>query len=74
MLELIQCIVTIVIVLGIKFVCDWLPDMRFNNYTPPEGHSIDYNAQALDRIQNHLSNDQVKHNTVCGKYTVKKDK
>ena len=74
MLELVQCIVSIVIALIIKFVCDWLPDMKFNNYTPPEGHSIDYNAQALDRTKNHLSNDQVKHNTVCGKYTVKKDK
>lgn len=73
MLELIQCMIPIVIALIIKFVCDWLPDMKFNNYTPPEGQKIDYNAQALDKVQNHLSNDQVKHNTVCGKYT-KKDK
>ena len=49
-----------------------LPDWKFDNYMPPEGQRIDYNAQALDRVQNHLTNDQIKQNTVNGKYNVKK--
>ena len=39
---------------------------------PPEGQKIDYNKQALDRVQNHLTNDQIKQNAVNGKYNVKK--
>ena len=49
-----------------------LPDWKFDNYMPPEGQKIDYNKQALDRVQNHLTNDQIKQNTVNGKYNVKK--
>ena len=49
-----------------------LPDWKFHNYMPPEGQKIDYNKQALDRVQNHLTNDQIKQNTVNGKYNVKK--
>ena len=45
---------------------------KFDNYTPPTGQKIDYNAQALDRVQNHLSNEQIKINTVNGKYNVKR--
>ena len=49
-----------------------IPKWKFYNYTPPEGQKIDYNAQALDRVQNHLSNEQIKINTVNGKYNVKR--
>ena len=49
-----------------------IPKWKFDNYTPPEGQKIDYNAQALDRVQNHLSNEQVMRNTVNGKYNVKR--
>lgn len=49
-----------------------IPNLKFNNYTPPTGQKIDYNAQALDRVQNHLTNEQVMRNTVNGKYNVKR--
>ena len=39
---------------------------------PLEGQKIDHNAQALDRVQNHLTNEQVMRNTVNGKYNVKR--
>lgn len=45
---------------------------KFDNYTPPEGQKIDYNAQALDRVRNNLTNEQVMKNTVNGKYNVKR--
>ena len=48
-----------------------IPKWKFDNYTPLEGQKIDYNAQALDRVQNHLTNEQVMRNTVNGKYNVK---
>ena len=49
-----------------------IPSWKFDNYMPSEGQKIDYNAQALDRVQNHLSNEQIKINTVNGKYNVKR--
>ena len=49
-----------------------IPNWKFNNYTPPTGQRIDKNAQALDRVQNHLTNEQVMNNTINGKYNVKK--
>lgn len=49
-----------------------IPKWKFDNYTPPTGQKIDHNAQALDRVQNHLTNEQVMKNTVNGKYNVKK--
>ena len=49
-----------------------IPKWKFDNYTPPEGQKIDYNAQALNRVRNHLSNDQVMNNTINGKYNVKR--
>ena len=49
-----------------------IPKWKFNNYTPPTDQKIDYNAQALDRVQNHLTNEQVMRNTVNGKYNVTK--
>ena len=47
-----------------------IPKWKFNNYTPPTGQKIDYNAQALDRVRNNLTNDQVINNTINGKYNV----
>ena len=58
-------IVVLVILLNIH---KW----KFDNYTPPEGQKIDYNAQAFDRVRNNLTNEQVMHNTVNGKYNVKR--
>lgn len=49
-----------------------IPNWNFDKYTPPTGQRIDYNAQALDRVQNHLTNEQVMRNTVNGKYNVKR--
>lgn len=49
-----------------------IPKWKFDNYTPPTGQKIDHNAQALDRVQNHLTNEQVMRNTVNGKYNVKR--
>lgn len=49
-----------------------IPNWKFDNYTPPTVQKIDYNAQALDRVQNHLTNEQVMRNTVNGKYNVKR--
>ena len=45
---------------------------KFDNYMPPEGQRIDKNAQALDRVRNNLSNEEVMRNTVNGKYNVKR--
>ena len=60
-------------VLGVIWVlCKVLPEKRFDNYTPPTGQKIDYNKQALDRVQNHLTNEQIMRNAVNGKYNVKK--
>lgn len=64
-MELIIFIVVLIILFNI-------PNWKFDNYTPPEGQKIDYNAQALDRVQNHLTNEQVMRNTVNGKYNVKR--
>lgn len=48
-----------------------IPKWKFDNYTPPKDQKIDYNKQSLDRVQNHLTNEQVMTNTVNGKYNVK---
>ena len=64
-MELIIFIVVLIILFNI-------PNWRFDNYTPPTGQKIDHNAQALDRVQNHLANEQVMRNTVNGKYNVKR--
>ena len=49
-----------------------IPKWKFDNYTPQKGQKIDYNAQALDRVRNNLTNDQVINNTLNGKYNVKR--
>ena len=67
-----ETLIGLVVIGVIWFCCKVLPEQKFNNYMPPEGQKIDYNAQALDRVQNHLSNEQIKINTVNGKYNVKR--
>ena len=69
---LIFFLIGIIIIIGITYVLCHIGDWKFDNYMPPEGQKIDYNKQALDRVQNHLTNDQIKQNTVNGKYNVKK--
>lgn len=49
-----------------------IPKWKFDNYTPQTEQKIDYNAQALDRVRNNLTNEQVMRNTVNGKYNVKR--
>ena len=49
-----------------------LSDWKFDNYMPPQGQRIDKNAQALDRVRNNLTNEQVMNNTINGKYNVKR--
>ena len=49
-----------------------IPKWKYDNYMPLEGQKIDYNAQALDRVKNNLTNEQVMRNTVNGKYNVKR--
>ena len=49
-----------------------IPNWKFDNYMPPTGQRIDHNAQALDRVRNNLTNEQVMRNTVNGKYNVKR--
>lgn len=65
MLELIFIVVLILI---FKVI----PEMKFDNYTPPSGQRIDYNMQSKDRIKNHLTDEQVKYNTRTGKYNIKR--
>ena len=65
-------LIGIIIIIGITYVLCHIGDWKFDNYMPPAGQKIDYNKQALDRVQNHLTNDQIKQNTVNGKYNVKK--
>ena len=65
-------LIGILIIIGITYILCNSTSRKFDNYMPPEGQKIDYNKQALDRVQNHLTNDQIKQNTVNGKYNVKK--
>ena len=67
-----ETLIGLIVIGVIWFFCKVLPEQKFNNYMPPEGQKIDHNAQALDRVQNHLTNEQVMRNTVNGKYNVKK--
>ena len=59
------------ILIGVVYVASKSTEWKFNNYTPPVGQRIDYNAQSLDRIKNHLSNEEVMRNTINGKYNTK---
>lgn len=59
------------ILIGVVYVASKSTEWKFDNYMPPEGQRIDYNAQSLDRIKNHLSNEEVMRNTINGKYNTK---
>lgn len=59
------------ILIGVVWFLSTSTDRKFNNYMPPEGQRIDYNAQALDRVKNHLTKEEVLRNTVNGKYNTK---
>ena len=65
-------LIGILIIIGITYILCNRTSCKFDNYTPHEGQKIDHNAQALDRVQNHLTNEQVMRNTVNGKYDVKR--
>lgn len=60
------------ILIGIIYIVSKSTEWKFDNYTPPQGQRIDYNAQNYDRIANNLSNEQVMKNTMNGKYNVKR--
>ena len=65
-------LIGILIIIGITYILCNRTSWKFDNYTPPEGQRIDKNAQALDRVRNHLSNEEVMRNTLNGKYNVKR--
>ena len=65
-------LIGILIIIGITYVLCNRTSWKFDNYTPPEGRRVDKNAQALDRVRNNLSNEEVMRNTVNGKYNVKR--
>ena len=67
-MELLLGIGLIIVVWAMSKSTEW----KFDNYTPPQGQRIDYNAQSYDRIVNNLSNEQVMKNTMNGKYNVKR--
>lgn len=67
-MELILGLVLIVII----WIVSKSTERKFDNYMPPEGQRVDHNAQSLDRVKNHLTNEQVMKNTINGKYNVKK--
>ena len=60
------------ILIGVLYVASKSTELKFDNYTPPQGQRIDYNKQSYDRIVNNLSNEQVMKNTMNGKYNVKR--
>lgn len=59
------------ILIGIVYVASKSTEWKFDNYTPPQGQKIDYNAQSYDRIANHLTKEEVMKNTINGKYNTK---
>ena len=61
------------ILIGVVWFLSTSTSRKFDNYMPPEGQTIDHNAQALDRVRNNLTNEQVMRNTINGKYNVKRD-
>lgn len=64
--KMLEILFIIIIVILFK-----LPEWRFDNYMPPEGQRIDYDAQTLDRVRNHLTKEEVMRNTINGKYNTK---
>lgn len=66
-MDLLLGIGLIIVVWAMSKSTEW----KFDNYMPPQGQRIDCNAQSLDRVKNHLSNEEVMRNTINGKYTTK---
>lgn len=60
-----------IILIGIVYVLSTSTSRKFDNYMPPQGQRIDGNLQSLDRVKNHLSDEEVMRNTINGKYNVK---
>ena len=58
-------------VIAVVWIMSKSTERKFDNYMPPQGQRIDYNAQSLDRVKNHLTNEQVMKNTMSGKYNKK---
>lgn len=67
-----ETVIGLIIFGVIWFLIVKLPDIRYNNYTPPKGYKIDYGESLKDMTLNNLSKEEVKRNTVNGKYNVKK--
>ena len=65
-------LIGILIIIGITYILCNRTSWKFDNYTPLEGQRVDKNVQALDRVRNNLTNEQVMRNTVNGKYNVKR--
>ena len=65
-------LIGILLIIGITYMLCNDTSRKFDNYTPPEGQKVDHNAQALDRVRNNLTNEQMMSNTVNGKYNVKR--
>ena len=65
-------LIGILIIIGVTYILCNSTSWKFDNYTSPTGQKIDYNAQALDRVRNNLTNEQVMNNTINGKYNVKR--
>ena len=49
-------------------------DWKYDRYMLTEGFDIEYNLASLDQVKNHLTNQQVKQNTMNGKYNVPKNR
>ena len=67
-----ETLIGLAVIIAIFAIPNMITNHKLDNYMPPEGQKIDYNAQALDRVQNHLTNEQVMRNTVNGKHNVKR--
>ena len=61
------------VIIGICYVASKSTEWKYDNYLPPEGQKIDHNAASLDRVRNHLTNEQVVQNTINGKYNRPKE-
>lgn len=66
-----ELLAVIIIIAAIWWVAT-STDRNFHNYKPPTGYQLDYNKMMDDMIINHHSKDQIKRNTVNGKYNMKR--
>ena len=65
-------LIGILLIIGFVYILCNITSWKFDNYMPPEGKKKKKNAQALDRVRNNLTNEQVMNNTINGKYNVKR--